>query len=80
MKKGGFSFPDADLLAADHKSRTRAVNRVFAARPLLAEEEEKWKAAADEGAFADREYVELMTALGGTPEAVRNEFAETSKP
>jgi len=74
LKKEGFSFSDADLLASDRRTRVRAVKRVLGAKPLLVEEEEKWKAVAEERALTDREYVELMTALGATPEAVRNEL------
>jgi len=74
LGKEGFSFSDADLLAEDRRTRTRAVARVFSAKPLSAEEEEAWRTIAKERALTDREYLDLMTALDATPEAVCNEL------
>lgn len=74
LKKERFSFSDADLLTSDRRKRMAAVRRVLSAKPLLAEEEETWKASAEERPFTDREYVDLMTALSSTPEGVRNEL------
>jgi hypothetical protein len=74
LGKEAFSFLDADLLASDRRTRMAALKRVFGTKPLLAEEEEYWRAIAEERALTDREYVELMTALSATPEAVRNKL------
>lgn len=76
LKKERISFSDADILASDHSIRVRAIKRVFTAKPLLVEEEQKWRTVADKGVFTNREYVELMMALGATPEALRNELQE----
>jgi len=74
LKRERFSFSDADLMASRRKTRMAAVKRVFGIKPLLVEEEDRWERIAEERALTDREFVELMTALGATPEAVRNEL------
>ncbi len=74
LGKRGFSFSDADLLSAERPKRSRAFSRVFSQRPLLPDEEQVWRAIAKERALTDREYMELMTALNATPEAVGKEL------
>jgi hypothetical protein len=77
LKNEGFAFTHADLLSADHPKRLKALKRVFNAQPLLADEEASWLAIAAERPFTDREYDDVMTSLGATPEAL---VAELQKP
>jgi len=74
LDKREFAFPDADLLASERPKRSRALSRVLKDRPLLPEEERAWKAILGKRALGDREYMELMTALNATPEAVGKEL------
>lgn len=69
LDKEGFTLADADLLSEDKKVRTSGLRRVFATRPLLAEEQEYWRRIAQSRPFTDREFVALMTDVGATPEA-----------
>ena len=75
LKKKAFAFPDADLLSPDKKTRLRALKRVCAARPLATDEEDHWAALATNRVFTNREYVDLMTGLEATPEAVHDRVA-----
>jgi len=77
LKKSGFAFADADLLSSEKKARLSALRRAFDARPLTSSEEDQWQKAAARAAFADKEFIELMTGLESTPEAIRN---QVSKP
>jgi hypothetical protein len=70
FKGRGINFTDADLLSGEKARRLRALKRVFAARPLLNEEERGWWATAEERSLSDHEFVTLMTELGATPEAL----------
>ncbi|MBZ9868517.1 hypothetical protein LB515_24360 [Mesorhizobium sp. CA15] len=70
----GFAFSDADLLSDERDTRIKALTRVFAAKPLRGDEEEKWLAIAGERALTDREYVTLKTALAATPEAIKTQL------
>jgi hypothetical protein len=71
FQRRGFAFNDADLLSRDLRTRGNALNRVFATRPLLVDEENRWKKIARQRPFTDWEYIELITALNATPEALR---------
>lgn len=73
-KKEGFTFSNADLLSAECWIRLEALKRVFASQPLAAPEEQRWRTIAETRPFSDREYDDLMTALGATPEAFRLEL------
>jgi hypothetical protein len=70
FKGSRFVFNDADLLSSDAQVRSKALKRVFAAKPLTPAEEDNWRAIARERAFSDREFLSLMTALEATPEAL----------
>lgn len=70
FRKNGFTFSDADLLSSDTQVRSRALKRVFAAKPLMPAEEDAWRAIARERAFTDHEFLLLLTALEATPEAL----------
>jgi hypothetical protein len=74
LARKGFTFADADLLSGTRQKRLNALRRAFAARPLMQKEEDAWLAIGAARAFSDREYVELMTALGSTPEGLRDQF------
>jgi hypothetical protein len=74
IRKKGFAFSDADVLAWDREKRLKALSRVFASRPLGVDDEERWQSMASNRALTDREYVDLMTALAATPESVRDRF------
>ncbi|TPN83201.1 hypothetical protein FJ987_17275 [Mesorhizobium sp. CU2] len=75
LDKKGFAFTNADLLSAERKIRLKGLDRVFRAKPLLAGEENKWRDVAGR-AFTDREYDDLMTTLGETPEAFSFELGK----
>ena len=70
FKGSEFVFDDADLLSSDAQARSKALKRVFAARPLTPAEEDHWRVIAREKAFTNREFLFLMTALEATPEAL----------
>jgi hypothetical protein len=70
----GFSFTDADILSPSVAKRSRALDRMFAARPLLPEEEVKWRSIAIQRDLTDREFLDLSTALTHTPENLRREL------
>ncbi len=70
FKGRGFTFNDADLLSSDAETRSKALKRAFAAKPLTPGEEDNWRAIARERAFTDYEFLLLMTTLEATPEAL----------
>jgi hypothetical protein len=70
FKGRGFAFDDADLLSSELKTRSNALSRVFAARPIAPVEENAWRKIARQRDFTDREYLDLMTALEATPESL----------
>jgi hypothetical protein len=70
FKGSGFIFNDADLLSSDAQTRSKALKRVFAAKPLTPAEEDNRRVIARERAFTHREFLSLMTALEATPEAL----------
>jgi hypothetical protein len=70
FKGSRFVFDDADLLSSDAQALSKALKRVFAAKPLTPAEEDNWRVIAREKAFTDREFLLLMTALKATPEAL----------
>jgi hypothetical protein len=65
-----FQFDDADLLSSKPALRRKALKRVLKERPLLGKEEEHWRKITATRALSKDEFVELMTALEGTPETV----------
>jgi len=69
-----FSFSDVDLLSLDKRVRTNGLRRVFASRPLLEDEQDTWRRTGQRRSFTDREFVNLMTAVGSTPEAIIDEL------
>ena len=71
FKGRGFNFADADLLSASKSKRARALARVFQRAPLSTSEERSWRSIAKARAFTDPEYLEIMTSLAATPEAVK---------
>ena len=77
LKKEGYTFTNADLLSADKRTRLKGLGRVFEGQPLAASEELKWHTLATARALTDREYDDLMTTLGQTPEGLT---AELRKP
>ncbi|RWK43755.1 hypothetical protein [Mesorhizobium sp.] len=77
VKGEGFAFSNADLLSSERELRVAGLHRVFAAQPLSEKEELYWHEIAEDRALADREYDELMTTLGYTPEAFA---ADLQKP
>ena len=70
FKRNRFTFNNADFLSSDAQARSKALKRVFAAKPLTPAEEDNWRAIARERAFTDHEFLLLMTALEATPEAL----------
>jgi len=70
----GFRFDDADWLSASLTTRQKALRRVLAATPLMDSEEAYWKTAVKMVPLRDRAYFDLKTALGGTPESLRQEL------
>src|SRR5215472_656738 len=70
----GFRFKDADLLSVRPTIRQKALKRVLGAMPLMASEETYWKSAVKAAPLSDRAYFDLKTALGGIPEALRQEL------
>ncbi|MER8715845.1 hypothetical protein [Mesorhizobium sp. M1295] len=77
VKGEGFAFSNADLLSAEREPRVAGLQRVFAAQPLSEKEELYWHGIVEDRTLADREYDELMTTLGYTPEAFA---ADLQKP
>lgn len=75
LQKKRYSFLNADPLSSDKAKRLTAIDRLFAAYPLLSVEEEHFRSIANQRELADREYVDLMTRLQETPEA----FSENLK-
>lgn len=75
--KRGFTFQDADLLSRSAKVRVAAMDRVFRDALLMPKEMERWNGIGRVRAFTDREYVELMSDLGTTPERFA---ADISRP
>jgi hypothetical protein len=74
--KSSFSFSDVDLLSTKRSVRLSGLKRVFGVCPLLQQEEEKWRKIAEIREFADVEGIELMTALGMTPEGIRESLSK----
>jgi hypothetical protein len=74
--KRGFAFSDVDLMSLDKRVRLNALKRVFAARPLAIEEEDRWRGVGADRALSDREFVELVTHLDSTPEAVGEQLVK----
>lgn len=74
FRRKGFAFNDADLLSRDSRTRSNALKRVFAAKPLVVDEEDGWKKITRQRPLTDWEYIELMTALSATPEALRTQL------
>jgi hypothetical protein len=72
FKGKAFVFNDADLLSGDARVRSKALKRVFGAKPLTPAEEDKWRVISRKRAFTDHEFLLLMTALEATPEALRS--------
>jgi hypothetical protein len=75
FQRRGFAFNDADLLSRDLRTRGNALKRAFATRPLLVGEEDRWKKIARQRPLTDWEYIELITALNATPEALHTRLA-----
>lgn len=70
LGKQSFVFHDADLLAASRARRARALARSLKAYPLLADEAALWRERLAKGPLEKNAFVELMTALERTPEAL----------
>lgn len=66
----GFTFRDASLLSTKRTRRNKALARALESRPLLKGESEHWRKIADKRPFEREEFVELVSALEATPEAV----------
>lgn len=77
LKKEGYAFTNADLLSAERRTRLKGLRRIFQGQPLSGPEESKWHTLATARALSDREYDDLMTTLGETPEGLT---AELRKP
>lgn len=67
---------DADPLAGTRGIRVKALKRIFDNRSLSAQEEDAWCKLAHERVLTDLEYMEVMTAVGATPEAVDQELGK----
>ncbi len=67
---GAFQFENADVLSSKTLVRRKALKRIFKEQPLLKEEEERWSKVTSTRKLSKDEFLELMTALEGTPEAL----------
>jgi hypothetical protein len=65
-----FTFTEADLLTGSKAARKRALRRIFAQRPLTAEEEKNWFGHTEKGALSAKKYTDLVEQLRSTPESV----------
>jgi len=79
LSNNGYSFSDADLLSRNKSQRLRALRRVLIERLLSAPDERRWRAVMKKRGLSDREYVELMTQLGLTPEDVKRRLAQPQR-
>jgi hypothetical protein len=68
------SFASSDLLSSNRQIRIKALQRAISKQPLLTREEDKWLALVQKRALKDREYVDLLTDLDATPEALVGGF------
>jgi hypothetical protein len=64
------------LLSEDKKMRCAGLERVFATRPLLPEEQESWRGITRIRPLADWEFVLLMTAIDLRLKAFPKDFAD----
>jgi hypothetical protein len=71
-----YSFANVDPLASDQRMRRRAVNRVLAATPLMPSEEDDWRSLAHDRALTEREYIDFMSDIRDTPEALHAELKQ----
>jgi len=78
-KQEGFAFANADLLSSQRRTRLQALKRVFGAQPLSDADEQRWRSIAESRPFTDREYDDLMTTLGATPEAFRSDLLKVEE-
>ncbi len=74
---GAFKFDDADLLSSKPDRRRKALKRVLKERPLLGQEEERWRKVISARRLSKDEFVELMSALEATPETLSKNIQKT---
>ena len=76
--RGGtaFQFDDVDVLVPGRDGRAKALERLFGERPLTSPEERHWHDVA-RLPLTHPQFVELMTALGATPESVSSVVSKT---
>lgn len=64
-------FPESDLLSPRKAVRAAAFDRVLKSKPLSAGSADRWRRVLESRSLSDTEFVDLMTAFGGTPEALQ---------
>lgn len=70
------SFANVDSLASNQRTRRQAVRRVLAATPLMPSEEDTWLSLSHDRALTEREYIDFMSDLRDTPEALHTELRQ----
>lgn len=69
-----YTFENTDPLSSDRPRRQRGILRVLAENPLLHNEEDEWLALVPKREITGDEYMNLMSEIAQTPEALHEQL------